>query len=448
MKRLLFLLICPPFFVSAQKAEAKSGIDFITSLTWEQVIEKARADHKYIFVDCYATWCGPCKKMDKEVFQNEAVAIEMSENFIAVKIQLDSTKEDNEDTRRLSSSARFLEKEFKVRAIPTYLFFTPDAKIVHRAMGYIAVADFVQLLKDATRPDKQLYTRFNDCMSGKLEYIRMPQVISMLKEQDQDSLALLVGNKYLHEYIYKLSDAKLISEENLKFLSGNAAVLTSHDRIFWLCLNRPKEVDAAINLPGFAKGLVSRVINREIIGPQLAIAERKGSKPDWKYIRDTILKRYHKDFVDLVSVVKVKYYNQKKDWNKYLLSLQELWKIKKGIFSEYSWTFLNDIAWNVCVHSNKRQHLELALTWISLGISRLNTTSSAMLDTKANILYQLGRQSEAILNLKLAIQSLKGDEGLGYSNEDRQSLINSKIDLINKMAAGEEIILAEEYGDQ
>ena len=44
-----------------------TGTYFQTGLSWKEVKAKAEAEHKYIFMDCYATWCGPCKWMNKNI---------------------------------------------------------------------------------------------------------------------------------------------------------------------------------------------------------------------------------------------------------------------------------------------------------------------------------------------------------------------------------------------
>ena len=41
---------------------------------------------KKIFVDVYTDWCGWCKKMDKDTFENAEVAAYMNENFYMVKL--------------------------------------------------------------------------------------------------------------------------------------------------------------------------------------------------------------------------------------------------------------------------------------------------------------------------------------------------------------------------
>ena len=45
--------------------------------TLEQASVKAKAEHKLIFLDCYTQWCGPCKKMAREVFPQPQVGAAM-----------------------------------------------------------------------------------------------------------------------------------------------------------------------------------------------------------------------------------------------------------------------------------------------------------------------------------------------------------------------------------
>ncbi|ULT27695.1 thioredoxin domain-containing protein [Sphingobacterium sp. E70] len=41
---------------------------FVEGLSWKQVKERAKAENKFIFVELFATWCGPCQYMSNEVF--------------------------------------------------------------------------------------------------------------------------------------------------------------------------------------------------------------------------------------------------------------------------------------------------------------------------------------------------------------------------------------------
>jgi len=57
-------------------------------LSWQEATERAQKDAnpKKIFVDVYTDWCGWCKRMDIDTFQNAAVAAYMSEHFYMVKL--------------------------------------------------------------------------------------------------------------------------------------------------------------------------------------------------------------------------------------------------------------------------------------------------------------------------------------------------------------------------
>src|SRR5438045_3945454 len=52
-------------------ATEEKGIKFIEQ-DWNKAMEQAKADKKLIFLDIYATWCGPCKMLKKNTFTDEA----------------------------------------------------------------------------------------------------------------------------------------------------------------------------------------------------------------------------------------------------------------------------------------------------------------------------------------------------------------------------------------
>jgi thioredoxin-related protein len=60
----------------------------IAWMSWDEAVAKATQENnsKKIFVDVYTDWCGWCKKMDKDTFQNPEVAAYMQEHFYMVKL--------------------------------------------------------------------------------------------------------------------------------------------------------------------------------------------------------------------------------------------------------------------------------------------------------------------------------------------------------------------------
>lgn len=68
--------------------ESVKGIQF-TQLEWKKILNKASKDEKLIFIDCYTTWCGPCKLMAKNVFTDSEVGHFFNEHFINVKLDME-----------------------------------------------------------------------------------------------------------------------------------------------------------------------------------------------------------------------------------------------------------------------------------------------------------------------------------------------------------------------
>src|SRR5882724_9795530 len=71
------------------------GIHFESGLSWVQIKAKAKAENKFIFMDCYTTWCAPCKYMTETVFPSDNVGAFFNPRFVSVAIQMDRTLADS-----------------------------------------------------------------------------------------------------------------------------------------------------------------------------------------------------------------------------------------------------------------------------------------------------------------------------------------------------------------
>jgi thioredoxin-related protein len=54
-------------------------------MTFEQAEIKMKEKPKKVIVDVYTSWCGWCKRLDKEVYTNDSLIDFVNENFYAVK---------------------------------------------------------------------------------------------------------------------------------------------------------------------------------------------------------------------------------------------------------------------------------------------------------------------------------------------------------------------------
>lgn len=54
--------------------------------SYQEALNKAKKENKLLFVDCYTSWCGPCKMLANEVFTNNEVADYFNANFVSLKV--------------------------------------------------------------------------------------------------------------------------------------------------------------------------------------------------------------------------------------------------------------------------------------------------------------------------------------------------------------------------
>jgi len=98
------------------------GIDFFHG-SFEEAKQKARKENKLIFLDAYASWCGPCKQMAREAFTNPQVGSYFNSHFINLKMDM----ERGEGPR--------VARQLRVMAYPSLFFMKGDGKVVHRTVG-------------------------------------------------------------------------------------------------------------------------------------------------------------------------------------------------------------------------------------------------------------------------------------------------------------------------
>jgi thioredoxin-related protein len=119
-------------------ASKKSDNTKETAINWlpfDQALAKAKAENKNLFVDLTASWCGWCKKMEKETFSQPEVIEMVNKNFIPARVWGDS---DNKlDIQGYKISERDLATSaFQVTGYPTFYFLCPDGKGYSRIIGY------------------------------------------------------------------------------------------------------------------------------------------------------------------------------------------------------------------------------------------------------------------------------------------------------------------------
>ena len=107
--------------------------------TLEQAAAKAKAENKLIFLDCYTQWCGPCKKMARDVFPQETVGAFMNPRYINIKIDMES------------AYGAPLAKKLQIQAYPTFVIFNADAQEIGRFLGGSEAESFIKNVEEKSK---------------------------------------------------------------------------------------------------------------------------------------------------------------------------------------------------------------------------------------------------------------------------------------------------------
>ncbi len=119
-------------------------------LTFEEAIKKSKAEKRPVFIDVYTDWCGWCKVMDKNTFNDPQVAKLLNEKFYAVKFDAEQ-KEDvvfDGNTFKFVASGRNGYHQLAAALLnnqlsyPTVVFLNEDFKMIQPLAGYRQAPEF------------------------------------------------------------------------------------------------------------------------------------------------------------------------------------------------------------------------------------------------------------------------------------------------------------------
>lgn len=111
------------------------GLGWKASL--ESALSEAQQKQKYVLADVYTDWCGWCKKLDKDTFQDAQMVKYLKSKFICVKLNAEGSKE-----------GKAAAKKYHVHGFPCSLVFNTEGKFIGRLSGYMEPDKFQSALED------------------------------------------------------------------------------------------------------------------------------------------------------------------------------------------------------------------------------------------------------------------------------------------------------------
>ncbi|GGB19542.1 thioredoxin family protein [Puia dinghuensis] len=376
-------------------AKESKGIHFDHDLSWTAIQAKAKAEHKYILLDCFATWCGPCKYMRTVIFPQEESGNFFNPTFVSVEVQMDTTAKDNDHVKSWYADAHDILTRYDIHAYPTYLIFSPDGRIVHRLLGSTQTAKaFIDRAKDAFDSSRQYYTQFREFEQGR----RDSAFLRRLAEQSIDLYVIKTGTPVFNAWA--ATQHSLYTKEGMHLMEEFTN--SSSDPGFAVFLHHPEEVNRVLGA-GKAQRKVNDILYREYVRPQLQEAGEGG--PDWKTIQNAIAAKYPAQAAEVTARGKVGYYEGKRDWPHFQTAIVAYMQ-KYGAHATPN--ELNNYAYTVFSNCPDMSCVADALEWSKRSFK--DKPNAAYMDTYANILYKMGKKDQAIAWEQKAVSLTTGDD--------------------------------------
>lgn len=397
MNKIIAAFFTLSFCVTAIAQTADKGIHFEHGTTWQAVLAKAKKENKYIFVDAFTTWCGPCKAMAKNIFPQEEVGQFFNANFINLKVQLDTTANDNVEVQLWYKDAHDIMVNYQVRVFPTYLFVAPDGRLAHRAVGASDAATFIQKGKNALDPTKQYYTLLQHYKEGD----QKPDLLKLLAEAATEAYELEAAAAFAGKYLRTQSD--LFSTDNIRFI--NKFTNSTSDTGFSLMLKHPEKFETVLGKADARTKVRFLILGQDLL-PKIF---NSAAEPNWDELKSTTTKLYGPAGEEAVACAKLYYYQREGQWNEFSSALLAYTQAYPDNLRPLE---LNYFARSVLENCDDVACLERA---VLMGKKAAEASDPAFKDTYANLLYKAGKKIEAIRAQEEAIALAKATNNSNVS---------------------------------
>lgn len=325
------------------------GVAFMEGKTYSEALQVAKAANKMLFIDCYTSWCGPCKMMATRVFPQKKVGDYFNEHFVSIKIDM----EKGEGTD--------LKNKFGVKAFPTFLFLDSDGKEVNRIVGGDSNVDaFLQRVDEGIgtmslsamtkryeggERDTTFMLAYLKVLDGAYDAKKASEVANvLLSGRDKDMLT----NKGLYDAFLKYNTSPLSQSFQYVLAHKDEFVEKYGDNHLDMIINRVWMT--------YPRGLVTKASDGTVTVDDASMEAYKAEMKKWKV----------KNAEEVVLNYDTYVAESKGDWKTYAsLCTKNIKKYGENDMSIYNW------ALRILQHCNDRKVKDTAIGWMKTRLKNI-----------------------------------------------------------------------------
>lgn len=360
---------------------------------YNKALKIASKMDKLIFIDFYTTWCAPCKKLDKLVFQNDSIKKLLGKNFVMLKYDAEN------------DTVFHLSKKHHVSSYPTGVILNKEGFVVNRKYGFPGrdslslqknVIEFTDESIALNKENKIINGYSNKISSAKYPEFYIDYINRTNTKIDDFELSDYLNNtqdKFSEEYFSTLMyfgrDAPV-----------NIADMVLNNKLKYINLYGKQDVETLLYFLTSAKFNVAiSESSQEKYDEAVAFTKNALSE---KWVND-ILSNYEKDYL--------------KAQNKW----DEVFEINKKLKDrgEFDNGYINNFSWQVYEGCDDQKVIKKCLEWMK-GVTN-EEPNYIYLDTHAYLMYKSGNKKETRRIALLAIEAAKKED---TNTKSMEELIN------------------------
>lgn len=364
---------------------AQEAIQF-QELPFKDIIAKAKKEKKLVFIDAYASWCGPCKMMEKNVFTQKSVSDYYNTNFINARFDMEK------------GEGKDIASKFGVRSYPTYLFLNGEGELVSRNTGYMEESVFVAMAQDINSPGNKKGSLKDRFANGDKNPEFLTNIMKLNANTDYD-----FAKKASERYFQNKKKTEELTKDEIGFLLY--FVKSSEDTNYTVFASRKAEIIKFLPEETYnefdAQLKLGKIVEQSI--------DDKNKKINDDYFLKTAEPLVGKEAaLKKLNQTKLSYYEQNSNFPEYEKAALDYYK-NSDLFDPNE---LLRAAWVFADHVKNPSSLKKATEWAEKSVMRSETSENTYILAK---LYNLTGNKEmaknyAEMSKNIAVQGNKDSQ--------------------------------------